>query len=98
MNPHDPPFPTKPFASCFALAAFAIAIIAGLGAGRDAFSILATALAALFICHFLGSIAAAVIEAAVREHIKHHRLARPIPDLNPPVHNPAEPVQPEQTD
>jgi hypothetical protein len=98
MTPTPSSFPAKAVACCFSLSAFSIAIISGLGAGRTAASILVTALAALFVCHLLGAIAAAVIEAALREHLNRHRALRPIPSGDPSVAIPAEPVQLDQTD
>ena len=98
MTPNHTRFPTKAIASCFSLAAFSIAIIAGLGAQRSAASILITALAALFICHILGAVAASVIEVAIREHIKRYQALKPIPTADPGVAHPALSTQPDQTD
>ncbi len=56
-------------ASCFALAAFAVAIVAGLGAGNDPLSILIRAIIAMVVCHVIGSIAGAILAHAARLHV-----------------------------
>lgn len=98
MNNHETPFPARAFASCFALAAFAISVIAGIGAQRQAANILITAIIAMFICQIVGSIAAMIIEAAVREHLRNFRAANPIPDLDLKPGPSKKSLHPEQTE
>ncbi len=57
-------------AGCFALAAFAVAIIAGLGAGKDAAQVLLHAVIAMMLCYPVGLVAGMVCEREVRAHIK----------------------------
>lgn len=73
-------FPTKPAAACFALACFAVALMAGLAADREASSILGTALIALVLGQIVGSIAASAIAWAMRESVDRYVAARPVPD------------------
>lgn len=72
--------PSRIIASCFALSAFAIALISGLAAGRSASSILTTAVFALLGCYILGLIVSAIANVAINERIEAHRAANPIPD------------------
>lgn len=71
----DRPFPVATVASCFALAGFAVAIFAGLGAERSAADVLSAALIALTICYAVGIGAARVAAVAVREHVALARAA-----------------------
>jgi hypothetical protein len=73
-------FPTKPAAACFALACFAVALMAGLAADREASSILGTALIALLLGQIVGTIAASAIAWAMRESVERYVAARPVPD------------------
>ncbi len=57
-------------ASCFALAAFTVAIVAGLSAGKDALSILIHAIIAMLICQVIGTAAGAVLAHASRLHVE----------------------------
>lgn len=68
--------PTRAMANAFALAGFAVAMIAGLAAGNGAARVVATALVALVVCQIVGTIAASVMERAVREHLDQLSSAR----------------------
>ncbi|MFG0292963.1 MAG: hypothetical protein ACIAQF_01245 [Phycisphaerales bacterium JB065] len=74
--------PARIIASCFALSAFAIALISGLAADRSTSAILSTAVFALFICYILGLVVAAVANVAISEHINQYKSNHPIPELN----------------
>jgi hypothetical protein len=67
------PEPAKTIASVFALAAFAVAIIAGLSAGNTPARVLGTALAAMLVCHIMGLVVGAVGERVVIEHLNQVR-------------------------
>jgi hypothetical protein len=64
-------------AGCFALAAFAVAIVFGLAAGNPAGSVLSRALIAMLACYPLGLGVGLVAQHLVREHIEAHRAANP---------------------
>lgn len=61
-------------ASVFALAAFAVAIIAGLAAQNTPARILGTALVGMFVCHLAGLCAGAIGERVVMEHLARVRM------------------------
>jgi hypothetical protein len=61
--------PAKVIACVFALAAFAVAIIAGLSAGNNAARVLGSALAAMLICHIMGLVIGAIGHLVVTEHL-----------------------------
>lgn len=65
--------PSKVIASIFALAAFAVAIVAGLGAGNTPARVLATAVGAMIVCQVVGLCVGAVGERIVNEHIQSQR-------------------------
>lgn len=57
----------KSIAACFGFAAFAVAIISGLAAGRTLQEILGGAIASLFVCFIVGSVVGLVGERTVQE-------------------------------
>ncbi len=61
--------PAKVIASVFALAAFAVAIIAGLAAQNTPARILGTALVGMFVCHVTGLCVGAIGERVVMDHL-----------------------------
>jgi uncharacterized protein involved in response to NO len=61
--------PVKVIACVFALAAFAVAIIAGLSAGNSAARVLGSALAAMFICHIMGLVIGTIGHRVVTDHL-----------------------------
>lgn len=71
---------TRLVAANFGLCAFAVAIVAGLAAGNPAERILAGALVAMIICHFLGLGLGAVAERIVADHLAVYRAAHPLGD------------------
>lgn len=96
MREFERQFPTRVLASCFSLAAFAIAIVSGLAADRSTGAILGTAILALFICQFLGLILGMIVEAALDENMERYRQQHPVPDLAASADQ-AEPAQPSQS-
>ena len=71
MNTHATAMQTETgrvIASCFALAAFAVAIFAGLAGGNPAAQILLRAVLAMFICYPLGLMVGLVCDNLIRNH------------------------------
>lgn len=83
-------FPATTIAGCYALAAFAVAIISGLAADAPASEILANAILALMLCYFLGIIAAKVFRVILDEYQrsleKHTQTTAPDPSSAPLEH------------
>jgi hypothetical protein len=67
-------------AACFALAAFAVAVVAGLASGNPAASVLGRAIAAMVICYPAGLAVGYVAQRVISEHIEAHKEAHPAPD------------------
>jgi hypothetical protein len=72
--------PAKVIAGVFALAGFAVAMIAGLAAENSAARVLGTALVAMLICHLTGLLVGVVGERVVHEHVGRLRAAEPMPE------------------
>lgn len=66
---------SRVIATAFGLAAFAVAVIAGLAAGNSPVRTLAVAIASMVVCRFVGLVLGAAGEAAVREHLAAARAA-----------------------
>lgn len=64
------PVPSQVIAGCFALSAFAVALIAGIVASNEAWTILVRALLMLIVCYPLGLLAGMVCEYIVREEVE----------------------------
>lgn len=79
------PFPVRAIAGCLALAAFAIAIISGLAAGRSTDSIISSALVALIVGQVVGYIAGMVIARTLLENIQSYKSSRGAPEELSPV-------------
>lgn len=82
--------PTKVIAASMGLAAFALAIIAGLAAGNDADHILGTALVALAACAAVGWALGAAAERAVLDAVSTYEQNHPIPSADPRAGAPAQ--------
>jgi len=67
-------------AGCFALAAFAVAIVAGLASGNAASSILVRAILALVACYPLGLMIGLIAQRVIQDHIDAHRADHPTPE------------------
>ena len=67
-------------AGSFSLAAFAVAIVAGLAGGNEASTILVRALLAMVACYPVGLAVGLVAQRIVTDHVKAHREAHPAPD------------------
>jgi hypothetical protein len=57
-------------AACFALAAFCVAMVAGLGAGNPPLTILFNSIIAMVVCHLVGTAAGALLAYAARLHVE----------------------------
>ena len=66
---------SRAVAGCFALAAFAVAVVAGLAGGNTTASILIRALIAMAVCYPLGLIIGLVCQRVVEEHATTHPVA-----------------------
>ena len=61
---------SKAVAGCFAMAAFAVAVVAGLAGGNTAISILGRALVAMIICYGLGLLVGLVCRQVIQQHLR----------------------------
>lgn len=68
-------------AGCFALGAFAVAIMAGLGSRNPAASVLTRALMALIFCYPIGLAVGLIAQRVVRGEIEAHKAAHPVPEM-----------------
>ncbi len=59
----------KVVAGCFALAAFAVAILAALAAGNPAVSVLRGAIIAMIVCYPVGFLAGLMCQRVVQQHV-----------------------------
>ncbi len=71
--------PVSAIAACYALSAFAVAIISGLATDRNAEAILESALISLMLCYVVGVFVARAADVAVRERLARLRVAEPVP-------------------
>ena len=65
--------PSKVIAGCFALAAFAVAVLAGLAGGNSAVSILTRALIAMIGCYPIGLMIGVICQRVMTDHIEAQR-------------------------
>jgi hypothetical protein len=83
---------SKLIATAFGLCGFAVAIIAGLGAGNSASKVLATALVCMVVCQLTGLAAGAVGQHVISEHLDAYRKKNPLPTLGEEAgNNPSSP-------
>jgi hypothetical protein len=61
---------SRAVAGCFALAAFAVAVVAGLAGGNTPSAILVRALIAMIVCYPLGLVIGLVCQHVIEEHVK----------------------------
>ena len=66
-------------AGCFGLAAFAVAVVAGLGGGNTATSILLRALIAMIVCYPIGLVIGMVCQHVVEQHVRQRAEEAPAP-------------------
>jgi hypothetical protein len=65
----------KVMAGCFALAAFAVAILAGLAAGNAAVGVLKGAVIAMVVCYPVGLLAGLVCQRVLTAHVQAAKLS-----------------------
>ncbi len=61
---------TGTVAGCFALAAFSVAVVAGLAGGNGTGTILARAILAMIACYPLGLLVGLICQRVVQEHLR----------------------------
>jgi hypothetical protein len=66
-------------ASVFALAAFAIAIVAGLASRNEAGAVLMRAILAMLACYPVGLALGHAAQRVIHDHVEAHRQANPAP-------------------
>jgi hypothetical protein len=69
--------PSKAIAGCFAMAAFAVAILAGLAGGNTAISILFRAVIAIIICYPVGLVIGLICQQVIADHVDHRAAESP---------------------
>src|SRR5437870_4242815 len=67
-------------AACFAMASFAVAILAGLASENPSSSVLFRAMIAMFVCYPVGMMVGMVCDRVIMAHVEAHRNANPAPD------------------
>jgi cytosine/uracil/thiamine/allantoin permease len=72
-------------AACFALSAFAVAILAGLAVGNSADMVLLRALMVIVASYPVGWAAGAVCAHVIHARLEAHRTAHPIPHAKEPA-------------
>ncbi len=75
--------PSKVIAGCFALAAFAVAVLAGLAGGNSAASILTRALIAMICCYPIGLMIGVICQRVMTDHIEASRASATMPQSSP---------------
>ena len=73
--------PASTIAGLFALAAFAVAIMAGLASGNPAQSVLMRALLAMVLCYPVGLAVGLIAQQLVQDHVEAHRASHPADEL-----------------
>ena len=69
-NPEMKGTASKAVAGCFALAAFTVAVVAGLAGGNTAISILGRALVAMIVCYPLGLVVGIVCRQVIQQDLR----------------------------
>lgn len=73
--------PSRIISNSIALAAFSVAIVAGLAAGNPADTILVRAIGAMLCCQVVGWLVGLAGEHVVREHVSVHQANNPLPEV-----------------
>lgn len=66
-------------AGVFALAAFTVALVAGLFGGNEMMTILVRAVIAMIVCYPVGMIAGALFSKIIADGVRDHALTNPVP-------------------
>lgn len=70
---------SRVMAGCLAMAAFAVAIIAGLASGNPAVLVLGRALVAMILCYPVGFVVGIVCERVIEQHRDQYEQDHPVP-------------------
>ncbi len=71
---------SKVIAGCFALAAFAVSLMAGVWGGDPAFTVLTRSLIIMMVCYPIGYIVGLICAQVIERHVKDYVEANPAPD------------------
>lgn len=86
-------------AACFALVAFAAAVVVGLAAGNPAGTILWRALVAMLVCWVAGALVGYLAQRAVQVQVESYKTRNPIPpDEGEEVIESLDPANPSDTE
>lgn len=70
----------KVIAGCFSLAAFGVAVVAGLASDNPTLTILTRALICMIVCYPIGWLIGMICQRIIEDHIHIHKQANPAPD------------------
>lgn len=76
------------------LAGFAVALLSGLAAERQAISVLIGAIVALLICRLVGTGVASVCSRLAEDAVRRHKDLNPVPDVRAALRDAAGPSEP----
>jgi tetrahydromethanopterin S-methyltransferase subunit C len=68
-------------AGCFGLAAFAVAIVAGMLSGNHTGVVMVRAIIALLVCYPIGFGVGLIAQRIIDEQVESHKQANPAPDV-----------------
>lgn len=69
-------------AACVSLAAFAVAVLAGLSSGNPAMHVLGRALMAMLLCYPVGLVIGLICDHVIQTHLRDYRQSNPMPDAH----------------
>lgn len=69
----------KVMGSTFALAAFSVAVVAGISAGNSGATVLFNAIIATFVCNAVGIVVGLCAQHVIAQHIESYKARNPIP-------------------
>jgi tetrahydromethanopterin S-methyltransferase subunit C len=76
--------PPRLIAAAFALAGFAVAIVAGLAAQNPSPQIIQAGIIAMIVCYITGTVLASVGQRVVNEHLDRIRASAALAEAQPP--------------
>ncbi len=71
---------SRVIAGCFALAAFAVAVVAGVAGSNPPTVVLGRALMAMLLCYPVGFLVGLICQHAINEHLRANEAANPVPE------------------
>lgn len=72
----------KVIGACFALSAFAVAVISGMTSGQDPVQVLVRSLLVLVICYPVGYVAGVICHRVVEDHLQQAEAAAGVEDVH----------------